>query len=173
MKHLKLYEEYTDSTIDTGGTQSTGKTTPKPGTTVTPRTTTITPGSNVIEVVLYSDEEQKSPEKRGWINLKDWDKAIKNPETVNPYITIEGKIYSNENYAKLSSNGELLDWIVTISTGEGAFGSITGDERYCQSLHLFLRNRYLQKNASNVWIIKVSPGGFSDNSSVDTPDKFA
>lgn len=54
MKHIKLYEEYTVSTIDTVGTQSTGKTTPKPG------TTGAKPKEKFVrEVNFYSESDQE------------------------------------------------------------------------------------------------------------------
>jgi hypothetical protein len=169
MKNLKLYEQYImEAEIASTGGISAGAKAGRPNMKGSP-----SQQKNEIEVVLYSDIEQKHPEKRGWINLKEWDKAINDPRSIDPYIIIEGKIYSNENSAKLLSGGERLVWGVKISDGRGTFFTDKGKEKYCRNLNSFLINRYLQKNQSGIWIIKVSSGGQADNSSADTPDKFA
>jgi len=106
MKHLKLYEEYTDSTIDTGETQSTGKT-----------SKTTTGQSNVIEVVFYENKEQTREIKRGWINLNDWDKKIKNTKKIEDSVFVgfsfcveEGMLFPNKDAAKSLKGGETISW---------------------------------------------------------------
>ena len=188
MKHLKLYEEYTDSTMDPEGTQTPGKTTPKPG------TTGAKPKEQFLrEVNFYSASDQKQVKRTGWINLQDFDRDFEKNKGQHRFldgsidqVRVIGTFYRSKMDA-FEMKGQPLDW----HFGKGDLGN-NGDPKkpiftlfakkepgspfiplWNQKLNLFLRDRYLQKNSSGVWVQKVESGGFGDSSSMDKFDKFA
>jgi len=186
MKHLKLYEEYTDSTMEAGSTQTTGKTTIKP-----PATGAKPKEQFIREVNFYSGRDQKRVARNGWINLQELDADFLEYDGVHSELgngrefVVRGFFYRSKMDAfkrskpihlhwcfgkgDLGDNGGSL-WNFTLFVFEPGNDFIYG---WNQKLNLFLRDRYLQKNSSGVWVKKVESGGFADNSSVDAPDKFA
>jgi len=182
MKHLKLYEEYTDSTMEPGSTQTTGKTTIKPG------TTGAKPKEQFLrEVNFYSASDQRRVVRNGWINLEDFDRDFKKNKGAHRVSTFQvNAFFYPSKMDAFAGNGKPMNW----SFGKGDLGN-NGDPKtpiftlfveepndgfifvWNQKLNLFLRDRYLQKNSSGVWVKKVESGGFSDSSSMDDFDNFA
>jgi hypothetical protein len=192
---LRLYEEYTDSTMEPGSTQTTGKTTIKP-----PATGAKPKEQFIREVNFYSTSNQEQVAHSGWINLLDFDnifKKFRGSDGTN-MIGCNGNFYDSkldaiEYFGSTKKNGKpipLLYWIFRggdlgdngnpknpnfqLNIGpreDNTSGKVVN--LYNRELNKFLRDRYLQKNSSGVWVRKVESGGFADNSSVDIPDKFA
>jgi len=154
--------------------------------------------NNLIEVYFYPDKEQKEEAILwGWINLEEFDERANNRKDKDPNLVFaSGHLYFSKEDAKnlkttySSCKGSLdLQSKTTKAKGgeqvDGVFWFMDMDDEwkeessdYFECIYNikfwnFIRDRYYEKNASGRLVRKISPGGFTDNSSVDTPDKFA